>query len=176
MRTFIAVNLSDAVKDNINQVVEKLKKVDPGIKWVKKENLHITLKFLGEVSEEKVKAVGDLLSEKLKDLQAIELKFIGIGSFPRVVWIATRNGAERLSKIWNQVEAVLEKEGFERDTRPFAAHVTIGRIKGNRNPKLKGELEKLKDFDFGTDRISSISIMKSTLGKTGPSYEEINKI
>lgn len=175
MRTFIAINLSDEVKNSINAIIENFKKIDPKIKWVKKENLHLTLKFLGEVDEEKIKRIGSSLEKKVK-FSDFEITLNGIGTFPRTIWIGTTDGKEKVKEIWENVEEAAEECGFERDHRSFSAHVTIGRIKSKPEKTLKKEIENLKEFNFGTQMVSSITMIKSTLTKAGPIYEEIYKI
>ena len=176
MRTFIAVNLSDEVKDNINRVTEKLKKAESKVKWVKKENLHLTLKFLGEVDEEKIKNIGSALEKKLISCGEFEIKIKGIGTFPRVIWYSVVTGADLLKEIWSSVEEVVESEGFGKDSRGFSAHITIGRIKAQLDQAFKVELENLKDLDCGISKVSAVSIIKSTLTPAGPVYEEIKNI
>jgi 2'-5' RNA ligase len=176
MRIFIAVNLSTAVKDKINALIENLKLLDPKIKWVTKENLHLTLKFLGETSEEVVAKIGRALSQATQATGEFEIKIKGIGTFSRVIWAAVENGKAPLEKLYAEVEAAAETAGFKRENRPFAAHITLGRIKEKASPALRTKIGQLKEIDLGADMVKTVAIIKSNLTRQGPVYENIADI
>ena len=182
MRTFIAIELSEEIKQNIGALIERLKTTEAGVKWVEPKNLHITLKFLGEVPEREVKNLIDLTTEALKGGSSFKSRFEGGGTFPegknpRVVWIGTTEGAEEQRELSLSLEKVLSKAGYREEKREFKAHITIGRVKEKKNlDALLKELNKAKDQKFGEEIVDHVNIMKSTLNPKGPIYEVVKRI
>ncbi|CAJ36492.1 2'-5' RNA ligase [Methanocella arvoryzae MRE50] len=177
IRTFIAVNLDPAIKEKIAEAVGDFNM--KGLKTVEPELVHITLKFLGNVEEDRIDAIADALKEGVT-VEPFTATFRSIGGFPgtknpRVIWIGAEGPFEALNK---QVEDALAGIGFEREGR-FNAHVTIGRIKFS-TPEQKQRLpllfEKYRDFYAGTQPVDRIHVMKSTLSPKGPKYEAIREI
>lgn len=173
MRLFVAVDLDEKIRDSIYKVAERLSKLS-GLKLVEKENLHITLMFLGEVSEAKV----DLIKEKLSEIKfdPFEISFKGIGFFPpkgnpRVVWIGIENGEDKLKYLANEVSEKLKKLGFKRD-KEFSAHVTIARVK-RRVSGLKELLSEFENEVFGSMVVDKFKLKRSILKHTGPIYTDI---
>ncbi|AEF97122.1 RNA 2',3'-cyclic phosphodiesterase [Methanotorris igneus] len=170
MRCFIAIDLPEEIKDKIEEVKKHFK--IKGIKLVEKENLHITIKFLGEIDEEIV--------EKIKNLDLsispIKVKIKNIGVFPnenyiRVIWL----GATNLVDLFKEVDEKLSEIGFKKE-REYVPHVTIGRVKFIENKKaLKDKIEKHRKIDIGEFEVKSIKLMKSTLTPNGPIYEVIKE-
>lgn len=175
MRAFIAVNLPDEIKKKVAEATAYLKQIDSGVKWVEPENLHLTLKFLGWVEEERlpeaVKIAGKLT------LPSFKLKLAGVNTFPagkspRVLWMDINEGAEELKALADRMEEDLSSAGFKAEGREFSPHLTIGRIKDKRGiDKVMEELGKLAGVEFGGFTVSSFEIMKSTLTRKGPTYE-----
>ena len=176
MRTFVAAEISD--KNLINSIKNFQSKVNIKAKPVETQNLHFTLQFLGEVSEE--------ISQKIKQaLQTIEFKtfkvnFKGIGAFPRmktprIIWIGTDEvGAKALTDLAKKVENVLAPLGFAPD-KPFKSHLTVLRVK-NRIENVSKELERFKTEDFGDQEISVIKLKQSVLTPQGPVYSDLEEI
>ena len=182
MRAFISVELPDDIKEKIVGIVDTLKEAGQGVKWVEKKNLHITLKFLGWVPDEKIDNLKELVREAAKGHKIFNAKFEELGTFPpgkhpRVVWVGTSKGAEELKNIAISLEKSLSKAGYRAEEREFTAHITIGRVK---EKKKIGELVKAidsnKNAKFGETVVGEICIMKSTLTPKGPAYEVIEKV
>lgn len=173
MRLFVAVDLSDDVREKIEDVLRVFKDFK-GVKPVEKENLHITLMFLGEVPDRRVEVVKESLRGIKLDPFKIRLK--GLGNFNyRVFWVGVVEGNEYLSILAKEVENSLKKVGFKRD-KDFVAHATIARVKrldSNDRIKLEKALEMFKDYDFGEMVVDSFKLKKSTLTPKGPIYEDI---
>ena len=134
MRTFIAIELSSEIKESLAQAQSHLKYAGADVKWVTPENIHLTLKFLGEIPEEKCENVKAALDEIAKTTASFELSIKDIGAFPniefpRVIWIGLDKGAKESTELAAKVDEALSKLGFAKETRPFAAHLTIGRIR-----------------------------------------------
>ena len=170
MRCFLAIDLPEEIKDKIEGIKRDFK--IKGIKLVEKENLHITIKLLGEIDEETV--------EKIKNLDLsinpIKVKIKNIGIFPnenyiRVIWL----GATNLVDLFKEIDEKLSDIGFKKE-REYVPHVTIGRVKFIENKKaLKDKIEKHRKIDIGEFEVRSIKLMKSTLTPNGPIYEVIKE-
>ncbi len=173
MRLFVAIDLEDKIRDSIYRVAEKLSNVS-GLKLVEKENLHITLMFLGEVNEAKV----DLIKEKLSEVKAMpfEVKFKGIGFFPssgniRIIWVGVEKGEEELKALADDIYEKLKRLGFKRD-KEFSAHVTVARVK-RRVSGLRELLSEFENEEFGVMRVENFKLKRSILRHTGPIYTDI---
>jgi len=176
MRTFVAVEItSQKVLDTISKVQSEL---EIKAKQVEIKNMHFTLLFLGEIS--------DQVSQKVQDyLNSIEftpfcVKFVGIGAFPkpqfpRVIWVGTDNiGGKNLVSLACMVEKKLSQLGFRSD-KPFNPHVTIFRVK-NKIDDISNKLKRFSSIEFGTQEISEIKFKKSVLTSHGPVYSDIQVV
>ncbi|MFC1510804.1 RNA 2',3'-cyclic phosphodiesterase [Candidatus Margulisiibacteriota bacterium] len=166
MRTFISVELPDEVKQKIAELIEELKKTGANVRWVKPENLHITLKFLGEVDDKKLDKLIAAATKAAAGTGSFKARFTGLGTFPagkspRVIWVGTAEGGDELCTL----AKALEETG-----REFRPHITIGRVR-----KLKG-IEYVQDKEFGAMVVDRISIMSSTLTPNGPVYKKLGEV
>ncbi len=180
MRVFFSVEVPDEIKDNIEKLIGGLK-LGP-IKWINKKNMHITLKFLGNVEDEKIESLEDTVAKLVKDFGSIKIGFGGFGAFPdpkhpRVIWSGINGGAGKLKELANKIEDALSQQGYGEEEREFSPHLTIGRIKENIDIEaLSHFIEKNEHTDLGSFEAKDISLMKSTLMKSGPVYEELKQI
>ena len=176
MRVFVAVEISEY--DVIRSIVDLQSKIKIKAKPVLPQNLHFTLQFLGETSEENIEKIRQLL--KPIKFSSFKIKFRGLGAFPnlkspRVIWIGTdEEGSNFLMELARRVENVLSPLGFTND-KPFKSHLTIFRIK-NKIGNVSKELEKFELFDFGSQEISNIKLKQSILTHKGPVYSDIEVI
>lgn len=159
------------MRDALAPLLRELAACD--VKAVEQHNLHITLKFLGEVDEDKVVAVRNALSRIA--FPAFNARFSGIGAFPnerfpRVVWVAAQSN--ELPRLAALVEGALALLGFAREARGFSAHLTLGRVR-KQGAALKQILQRYAATDFGSCRISALLLKKSTLTPAGPTYETL---
>jgi len=176
MRTFVAVEIQNKeILDSIAKLQSDLKiKARP----VSKENMHFTLLFLGEITEEVAPKIMDAL--KSITFSPIKVSFAGVGAFPnprspRVIWIGVDETASQdLVKLATQVEERLGPLGFKND-KPFRPHLTIFRIK-NSVDDISEELDKLKTVQLGHDTISEIKFKKSILTPSGPIYSDLQVV
>ena len=177
MRLFIAVNLPDEIKRAASRIQEKLKLTGADVRWVPVNNFHVTLKFLGEVPQEQAARVIDALAGSLKGSTPFTLSLQGLGGFPsvespRVVWLGVKEGAPQLEDIALRIEGALEREGFQKEDRPFTGHVTIGRVRSSRNrAQLAQALQGASAAAAGSFPVASIEVMQSVLSSAGPYYE-----
>ncbi|MBN2201494.1 RNA 2',3'-cyclic phosphodiesterase [bacterium] len=172
IRTFIAVPVPDSVSGSIASFASPLKRLDADVKWVRPESLHLTLKFLGDVETVRIPAVGDAMAEAVSESRAFTLQLGGSGFFPNasrpaVIWIGVTKGAGDLTHLAEAVDAAAVRCGFGAESRPFAAHLTIGRVRSPRGidrlvTALSGSRYESAPFSART-----ILIMKSDLQRTG---------
>jgi RNA 2',3'-cyclic 3'-phosphodiesterase len=182
MRLFVAVNIPDELKEKIACLKEKLRLSGADVKWVKKENFHITLKFLGEVAEEKIEGICLALKKTAQGDGPFEILFKGLGAFPdkkrpRVVWLGIENGKERLANIFKNIDVELESMGFKKETREFASHITLGRARSGKNIiSLVNKIESLEASVIGVFKAEKVDLMSSVLYSSGPVYECLKSI
>lgn len=180
IRCFLAFDIENiTVLRKIIEIQKLLFNTGALIKFVKPENIHITMKFFGSISPKLIKTI-------TKELQKIEFnsfqaKLNGLGVFPRIthpliVWIGITQGSDNLSKIFKQIDPVLSNLGFKRDFKGFSPHITIARIKTQKNITNLVDLIKNKsEYNFGEIQINSLKLKKSELTPNGPIYTTINQ-
>ncbi len=172
MRLFVAFK-TPKVEEDLFAIIEKISDQLRGVRYVSKENLHITAKFLGETSEEKIVKICDFLAGLCKDCKRFSFSIEGVGGFPskenaRVVFFEVVEGGEKMKQIAHSVEKSLSKLGFPEENR-FVPHITLGRAK-----LAPVDLSKLTLNPFHFIReVTGLSLYKSILKPEGPIYEEI---
>ena len=178
IRSFIAVDLADGkLIQGIVKSQTELALTGADIKIVEPENIHATLRFLGEVSSALLDQVKNELSQIAFPPFVIELR--GIGAFPsshrpNVIWVGITKGEEDLQKIFSQLEPRLRGLGFVSEKRGFSPHITIARVKSGRNREaLHSAIVEMSDREFGLMDVQSIKLKKSTLTPKGPIYSTI---
>ncbi|MBI3989540.1 MAG: RNA 2',3'-cyclic phosphodiesterase [candidate division NC10 bacterium] len=176
MRLFVAANLTGTIKEALAEVQRALRSKGGGVSWVKPENLHITLKFLGEVEERMLKAVRGVIASSVAAVGPVLLSFADLGTFPhlrspRVIWVGVREGAEGLSLLQANLEQGFKGIGFPRENRSFTAHLTLGRV---RSPKgLQPLVEEVKAWQrdaLGEMVLKQVDLMRSQLHPGGSIY------
>lgn len=181
VRLFFAVNVTPEIRERLAQVQRPLVATGADVKWVEVPNLHVTMKFLGEVPEDKVPAIIAQADQVAKEAKAFVLSLGGLGAFPtqrapRVVWAGLTDGVEELKALARGLEDRLEKLGFKPEGRPFSAHVTLGRV---RSPKgrdaLAQALESARGCEIGTMNVEKFDLMQSILDRGGPQYSVVQE-
>jgi len=172
MRTFVAIEVSN--KDVLNSIHKIQTELNIKAKPVELHNMHFTVQFLGEVSEEMVEKISDALSSL--EFSSFSISFVGIGvfpkpSFPRVIWIGVDEGINKLEKLAEIIRAKLSQLGFRPDKK-FKPHVTIFRVK-NKIEDISDKLEKFSSYSFGKQMIYEIKLKKSELTPEGPIYTDV---
>ena len=176
MCVFVAIEIKN--NDIINSIKEFQEKINIDGKPVELQNLHFTLQFLGEISEEITQKI--IQSLKTIEFSSFDVNLKEIGAFPkpkfpRVVWIGTDNdGGNMLVQLSKKVEKVLEPLGFFSD-KPFKPHITVFRIKKKVGDITK-ELDEQKMIDFGIQEVTNIKLKKSELTPSGPIYSDLEEI
>ncbi len=178
IRSFVAVDLNDdRVLGNIVDTQQKLSRTGGDLKLVERQNIHITLRFLGEIPRELVHEI----IEQIKQIKfsRFEVEFKGLGVFPslrqpRVLWVGIEKGAEELARIFEDLEKILRTLRVQPDRRGFSPHLTIARVRSGRNrAELTRIVSEMEDKEFGSIDVDSVRLKKSTLTPHGPMYEDL---
>jgi 2'-5' RNA ligase len=182
MRAFIAIELSPEVKESLARIQSHLKYSGADVKWIEKESIHLTLKFLGDITEEKRKEIELILDETGRSTKPFEISIKDIGAFPninypRVIWVGLDKGAVESKTLAEKISEELLKISFQKEPRPFAPHLTIGRV---RSPKNKEALkEKIGTCQMPISKpqlISSVLLFESKLSSKGPTYTKLHEV
>jgi len=181
IRSFIAFDMdSEQILKKITDIQSLLTKTGADLKLVEPRNIHITVRFLGNITPPMV----DKIFEEMKKVQFVpfDVKICGAGAFPnvrypRVLWAGITEGADQLRSIFNQLEPRLRSLGFARDPKGFNPHLTIARVKSGRN---KAELAKLLNetvnYEFGIVRAECLRLKRSDLTPKGPIYSTLKEV
>jgi 2'-5' RNA ligase len=166
MRSFIAIEIPFT-----GRIGELQKSIEGRVKLVERENMHITLKFLGEINENMVATIQDIM-EKCK-VEKFKIFLRGIGFFPnekyiRVIWIGVEN-YEPIVKMAKCIDSELSKMGFKKE-RSYVPHLTVARAKGKVTVR---NIDRFLHMDFGEVEVREIKLKKSTLTPQGPIYEDV---
>ncbi len=179
VRVFIAVDIEDPLLlSRLERLRDSLEGTGVPMKPVETENMHITIRFIGEIPESRIE---DIISTALDPINVapFTIKLAGLGGFPnpyrpRVVWVGVSQGAEGLEAINHIVETGLRKAGFRPERQEFHAHVTLARIKGTRNlEKMVKMMISYRDVEIGEMLVDKVRLKKSTLTRKGPIYETL---
>ncbi|MCX5702566.1 MAG: RNA 2',3'-cyclic phosphodiesterase [Candidatus Omnitrophica bacterium] len=185
MRAFIAIELSQEIKDSLSQLQERLKSSQADVKWVSPQNIHLTLKFLGEVDESKLEKIGEILETLKADKTPFYMRLSSVGAFPktnypRVIWAGIDKGDTETKEIAKFLEEKIAKLGIPAEDRPFSSHITIGRVKSglNREGLVKKLNESVNHFAKANleFQVEKITLFKSTLTPKGPVYEILKEV
>ena len=181
IRSFIAVDVDDErLKQQFAEFQKMLLDAGADVKLVAPENMHLTLRFLGEIDEGIVQEVTDAMN--LVGFQSFDIRFKGAGAFPslsriNVVWVGIAAGDEELAKIAERLEPKLRAIGIPSDKKGFSPHLTVARVRTGRNKDRIAELlSELREKDFGSMRAESIMLKKSVLTPNGPIYSTIFEV
>lgn len=175
IRAFIAFDLSDEVKEELSHLQNELKKVDADVKWIEPKNIHLTLKFLGNVEEPKTKDIKKVLDDIASHNKKFEITISGLGAFPdiykmSVIWVGIEKGDSEAKRIAGLIEDALVKMDFPKESRAFRSHFTLGRLKTPRNKVGLSDKMSYLRVQPKSCLIDSIILMQSTLTSHGSIY------
>jgi len=174
VRLFVALEIPPAVRENLAGLIRDLRAIAPQPKWVRPENLHITLKFIGEVADTKLEAIRQALGE-VRSEAPVTLDFRGLGFFPnekypRVFW-AGMEASANLKGLATDIDRAMEKLGIPREQRPFSPHLTLARLQPPGLPeKLRSVIKENATRDFGALHINQFHLIESKLKPSGAEY------
>lgn len=179
VRSFIAILLSDDVRAAVAAEIARLRRLGPRVSWVSPPNLHLTLKFLGELPADALAEVGEGLAETVAGAAPFSLHFGGLGAFPdltrpRVLWVGVDEGSPAAQALQARVDAALTRRGFPKEERPFSPHLTIGRVRDPRRlVELLQAMTRDARLEFGQFEVRGLSLMRSDLSPAGARYTEL---
>jgi 2'-5' RNA ligase len=183
LRAFIAIELSGDTQDAIQKQTARLKQSlgDDPIRWIPVSNIHLTLKFLGDIAETHADFLKQMLAHEVDPYAEFDMQIGGLGSFPtakrpRVLWIGLHAPAA-LASMQRNIESGTTRLGYQKEERPFSPHLTIGRVRQNPSPndlqQIRLALESQQLGNIATSRVDSVHLFKSELKPTGPVYTRL---
>ena len=189
IRSFVAIPIPAEIRRRLAEVEKDLMPSRAGVKWVPEDNFHVTLKFLGYVEPERLEAVARGVETAVQGAGPFEVELAEVGAFPKisrpsVIWVGVKKGGQEMITLADRVDAEMAKIGFERETRPFSPHITVGRVKSPRNrgwppenlDRLRELIERHQNREVGSFGVEQVNIMRSELRITGPIYSVISEI
>lgn len=184
MRLFWAVNLPEEIKANLQKTQENLHAFGTAARWVTPQNLHITVKFLGETDKNQVSKIVDLANRELRAIPPFCLEVSGLGFFyshsgPRVLWASLQGELQVLKKIASKLEESMAICGFSKEKRPFAPHLTLARISSSKD--VSDLVQAVKEQSphvqgLGRFTVTSVDLMHSILQPQGPVYNRLASV
>ncbi len=168
-----------AVRVALGEEIAHLRTAAPDVGWVAPDNLHLTLKFLGPVAPGRIDQVEGALARVARGVRPFLLLIRGLGAFPtpprpRVIWAGAAAGGEALSALAGQVDDAVAALGFERETRAYSPHVTLGRVRASRrDPALAAAIEGGAAREFGLVHVNKLHLMRSDLSPRGARYTSL---
>jgi 2'-5' RNA ligase len=186
MRLFVAVDLDERVRgaaaacgrDLRDQVESGRRRLAPaGASWVAPQNMHLTLRFLGEVDEERAAQLSRSIAQPF-ETAPFELALGGLGLFPpagrpRVLWIGVSEGAAQVAEVYREVERRLDLLGFEREERPFRAHLTLARFREPASIEVRTLVGQGMGAEAGRCLVRDVVLYESRLSPKGPTYNAL---
>lgn len=183
----MAIDLPDEVRDRLGDIIARLsRRIAPGtVRWVRPDGIHLTLKFLGEVSTGSLSQVRDVLARASDAHAPFEARVGGLGCFPnprrpRVIWVGVEEPSGRLASLQQALEAQFERLGYRREGRPFSPHLTLGRVRegaGADAVQAVGASVGLEPVpDLGTIPVRAICLFRSDLRPSGAVYTRLAEI
>ena len=186
IRSFIAVGLPEEVKSGLHQLQAGLKLAGHTfVKWVAPENTHLTLKFLGNISPQKVAEITRVMEEASQGVVSFQLKIGGLGAFPnlrqpRVLWLGVGGEVDKLVALQQRIDGGLVPLGFAQETRPFTAHLTLARLREGTSPQARrdfGELVMKTPLEINYEiSVTSLNLMRSQLLPSGAVYSRLAEV
>ncbi len=183
-RLFYALDLSDKVLDELQDLQSEFRPHIPSgvrVRWTPRENMHLTLKFLGSTEADLVGELGDLMDELVTDLSPFSMTVGDIGAFPhphhpRILWTGVdKSSSETLSELHRSLESALDPYDVERDEHAFKAHITFGRVKSNKAFDLGDLLHEVSEGPFGETRVENVVLYESELTQDGSNYTVLHR-
>ncbi|RJP19233.1 MAG: RNA 2',3'-cyclic phosphodiesterase [Candidatus Omnitrophota bacterium] len=176
MRAFISINLTAAVRDAILRFQKEQDQKIHNIRWTKPDNIHLTLKFLGEVEDQTAETLAQILPPVARQFSPFPLEIAGIGTFPprgplSILWMGVKKGLSSLTALEAQIRQAMEAADIPFDKKAFVPHLTIARAIRNRRVFFVPGKE-FEEYSFGTMQVEAFHLMESQLLPDGPIYTE----
>lgn len=182
MRTFVAIDFDEGIRRQLAALQTRLKPKCPKVKWVDPRQIHLTLKFLGEIAEGRVAAISEALGTLARECRPFEVKVEELGCFPPggggvdVLWVGLKDPSEQLAKCQAKCEGFIEPLGFPRERRPFSPHLTLARNRDRGNSvKIRSAFSAEPPVVIGRQTVTGVTFYQSTLTPQGPIYKALSK-
>ena len=187
VRAFVALLLDDATRGAVAAQIERLRSLSRAVAWVPPQNLHLTLKFLGEQSETRLGEALGALEETAAGAAPFTIALHGVGAFPgmerpRILWVGVAEGALEARALQSRLDTALGSRGFAGDDRPWHPHLTIGRVFDDRRwrreatPDLRHAIAEAARLGFGALAVTRLALMRSDLSPSGARYSELHSV
>lgn len=183
IRAFIAIKISADIHKKLRNIQEKLKETATQISWVKPENIHLTLKFLGNVEEKRIPKIISQLEASVQSVSSFQLQVGYAGAFPnirypRVIWIGVTDDEEgSLRTLQEEINGRLAKLGFDKEGARFKPHLTLGRVRSQKNKgNLLRAVESILNIWVGEVSVDAIYLIRSELKPTGAEYTDLAEV
>lgn len=181
-RTFIGIDIGDAIRTNAIALQKELAKTGAEVKWVEEESMHVTLLFLGEVDDRELHAVCKAVKEAAASEPPFALRVSGVGAFPtprrpKILWAGITDGAKTLQRLYTALEErMLDLGCYRKEERGYTPHLTLGRVKGDADSfTLASEIPKRLAWDGGRTTVDEVLVFSSELNRDGPVYTVIGR-
>lgn len=181
MRAFLAIEIEPYIKNKIEESQEIIRESESSkIKYVERENIHLTLKFFGEIDDDKLEEITDIINKSIKNYEAYTIKVVNIGAFPniynpRVIWTGIKDKNKTTIKLIEELDKKFSKIGFKKE-KSYVPHITIGRVKNiSDKEKLSQTLKGINRKYHGKMEVKKIIIKSSTLTPDGPIYKNVKE-
>lgn len=178
VRTFVAVEIDEGVRNRAAKLIRRLQQSGADVRWVDTRQMHVTLKFLGEVDLREVYHICMAVEKSVAEIEPFSIDVRGVGAFPslarpRVLWLGIDDGAEQMSALNARIETALHALGYPREARRFQAHLTLGRVRKQDRAldDLAEMIREMQDLEIGPSTVDQVVIFSSELQPTGPVYE-----
>jgi 2'-5' RNA ligase len=180
LRSFIAIELPETIKKALAEFQQELEKCGADVRWARPENVHLTLKFLGNIEEDKADIIAEKIKGTCKGHSGFKIGILGTGVFPdkrspRVLW-AGIDLNDDIMTLQKGIEEVMASLGFERENRRFSPHLTLGRFRSSRGKQaVLDKMDSYRENIFGIMDVDSVLLMRSDLDPGGAKHTEIAK-
>jgi len=186
-RAFVAVLLDEQTRRSVSAQIDRLRPLSKAVAWVPPHNLHLTLRFLGDQTEEQLAEVVPALAEAASGVPTFTLSLKGLGAFPsldqpRTLWVGVSEGVQEVQALQARVAEALERRGVPIEARAWQVHVSIGRVadekrrRGEGMPELRSAVMRGATTPFGSMPVASIALMRSDLFTSGARYTGIASV
>ena len=184
IRSFISIPLPREIQKSIAGFIQRIAQEEDGIRWVPDDNLHLTLKHLGDVDNVEVPKICGVIREIVSEIEPFELIFSDAGAFPstdrpRTIYAGIQDPTGSLCRLVESLELEMAELGFKREPRDYRPHLPIGRVKGSRKRASEVVFQRLseqRDLNFGEMMVDQMEMIGSFLEKQGPSYQVMDSI
>jgi 2'-5' RNA ligase len=179
IRSFIAIEVPQPLQARMGELQRELKRVDADIKWVRPENIHFTLKFLGTVPGAGLEQISLAISPVISSWELFDLRIHGLGCFPssrnpRVLWLGVDQGTEQISSLQEAIAKKAVEVSFPPELRPFTPHLTIGRVRSFKGKGVLAQaIETHKNVEIGAFQAKEVFLFQSELNPSGAIYTKL---